>query len=221
MINANKQGGNNQLPIKLYQLALNMMRSKSLIANFGCGEHLAFEKLILSQNNKIKIYSYDITIPKDIPDSINFKCKNLVKPFWENEKFDTITFFELIEHIDETDELLKNIKNNLKPGGELIFSFPNLASIYGRLSLLFGFQPHVLEVSNEYSNFGTGLLGKLSNPSGRPIHHIRGITLKAMIELLKYHGFETVEIIPYEYRLGKLPKIIRSFAPILVIKCKI
>ena len=42
--------------------------------------------------------------------------------------------------------------------------------------LLCGFQPHVLEASNDYANFGSGAFGRWNNPSGVPVHHIRGIT---------------------------------------------
>jgi 2-polyprenyl-3-methyl-5-hydroxy-6-metoxy-1,4-benzoquinol methylase len=213
------QGGDNKLPLKFYQLAINQLTKPQNIANFGCGEHFIFEKLLLDKIKNIRISSFDISVPKNVPNSVKFECKNLTKLFVSDEKFDAITFFELIEHIDETDNLLKNIKANLKPGGELVFSFPNLASIYGRLSLLFGFQPHILEISNEYANFGAGPLGRLSNPTGTTVHHIRGITLRAMKELLQYHGFKIAKIIPYEYRIGELPKLFSGISPILIIKC--
>ncbi len=74
----------------------------------------------------------------------------------------------------------KTIINNLKDDGLLICSLPNLASIYARIELLLGFQPHVLEVSNVYGNFGTGIFGKLNNPPGVSIHHIRAFTHKAI-----------------------------------------
>lgn len=73
-----------------------------------------------------------------------------------DKKYDCIFCFEVVEHVDKTDVLIKNCYNNLKRGGLLFFGFPNLASIYGRVELLLGFQPHVLEISNEYGNLGGG-----------------------------------------------------------------
>jgi len=99
---------------------------------------------------------------------IKFFEQNVEKLFNLDSKVDVVTFFEVIEHIDETDILLQNCYNNLKDDGLLICShdgllicsLPNLASIYAWIELLLGFQPHVIEVSNVCSNFGTGIFGK-------------------------------------------------------------
>ena len=70
-----------------------------------------------------------------------FLVKSIEDECYFEKKFDVITFFEVIEHIDKTDILLKNCFNNLKDDGFLIFSFPNLASIYSRIELMLGLQP--------------------------------------------------------------------------------
>lgn len=116
--------------------------------------------------------------------------------------------------------LLKNCLNNLKDDGVLILSFPNLASIYSRIELLLGFQPHNLEVSNEVSNLGTGIFGKFNGGRGLPIHHIRGITHRAMKDLLGIHGFKVVKMFGYEYRFKKLFYYFPSIAPVNVFVCK-
>ncbi len=46
-----------------------------------------------------------------------FQKKNL-------PKFDVITFFEVIEHLDNPLEFIKNIKKILKPGGKIVLSAP-------------------------------------------------------------------------------------------------
>jgi hypothetical protein len=123
----------------------------------------------------------------------------------------------VIEHIDETDILLQNCYNNLKDDGLLICSLPNLASIYARIELLLGFQPHVLEVSNVYGNFGTGIFGKLNNRSGIPIHHIRGFTLRAIKEMLSYYNFQILKVYGYDHRLKRLMKYFPSIASVNII----
>ncbi|HOV97471.1 MAG TPA: hypothetical protein PLW49_00430, partial [bacterium] len=85
--------------------------------------------------------------------------------------------------------------------------------------LMLGFQPHILEVSNERANFGTGIFGKLNNRGNRPIHHIRGITHRAMKEMLEFNGFEIIKAIGYEWRLKKLFYYFPSIAPVNIFIC--
>jgi len=113
-----------------------------------------------------------------------------------------------------------NCYERLRVGGQLVFSVPNLASIYGRIELLMGFQPHVLEVSNSYANFGTGLFGRLNNPTNKPVHHVRGITYRAMREMVSYWGFVVERVVPYDYRLGRLCKAFVGVAPVNIFVCR-
>lgn len=41
------------------------------------------------------------------------------------QKFDVITMFHVLEHIENPEQLLKNLKNKLKPNGKLIIEIPN------------------------------------------------------------------------------------------------
>lgn len=154
------------------------------------------------------------------PDNITFINQSVEEKFILKEKFDIVTFFELIEHIDKTDILLMNCFNNLKQGGYLIFSFPNLASLYARIELLLGYQPHILEVSNVYGNFGNKIIGNYANPLGNTIHHIRGITHRAMKEMIVYYNFKIEKIIGYDYRLKNLFASTPGLAPINIFICK-
>jgi len=44
---------------------------------------------------------------------------------YQNKKFDVITFFEVLEHIDDPNNFIKLIKTGLKPGGYVALSVPN------------------------------------------------------------------------------------------------
>lgn len=110
--------------------------------------------------------------------------------------------------------------NNLRNGGKFIISFPNLTSFLGRLELLLGYQPHMIEVSNKKSNFGKGIFGKFNCSNDIPIHHIRGITTKAMKETLGYYGFEIIKIYGYEWRIPSLFKFLPSIAPVNIFICE-
>jgi len=191
----NTQGGDNFIDSSLYELAITHIEDHQHILNLGCGSHFNFEKNLLNKRN-VTITSCDIN-PINTPyesEHLIFFRQDVEKLFTLDSKVDVVTFFEVIEHIDETDILLQNCYNNLKKEGLLICSLPNLASIYARVELLLGFQPHILEVSNVCSNFGTGVFGKLNNQNNEPIHHIRGFTLAAIKEMLKYYGFDMTKI---------------------------
>lgn len=213
------QGAGNNLPPGFYNLVLDRIKDGDKILNLGCGLNFNFERMI-KKERKVSFTSVDF-LPIKKPFFVDqFIIQNVEKPFSLDKKFDVVTFFELIEHIDKTDILLKNCFNNLKNEGYLIFSFPNLSSIYSRIELSLGYQPHILEVSNEYGNFGTGIFGKINNPQDEPIHHLRGITHRAMKELVQFYGFEIKKIIGYEYRLGKIPSFLSLLASVNIFICK-
>ncbi|MBU4348433.1 class I SAM-dependent methyltransferase [Patescibacteria group bacterium] len=220
MNKVNLQGGDNNIDKSLYEIVFPFIKKNDFVLNLGCGTRFNFEKA-LKKKKEVNITSCDI-IPCVFDSNIidKFIVQSVEEEFLLDKKFDVVTFFELIEHIDKTDELLKNCFNNLKQGGYLIFSFPNLTSIYSRIELFLGYQPHILEVSNEYANFGTGIFGKYNNPENKTIHHIRGISNKAMKEMVLYYSFEIEKIIGFEYRFGKLFKYIPSLAPVNIFICK-
>lgn len=216
----NLQGGDNNINIGFYKAVFKYIPDGSTILNFGCGSRFNFERELLKEK-KAEITGVDLIDIQDKPGYIKeFHCRSVEEQVYFNKKFDVVTFFELIEHIDKTDELIKNCYKNLKDDGILILSFPNLASIYARIELFLGFQPHVLEVSNEVANLGTGLFGELNGGRGKTLHHIRGITHRAMKDLLDHHGFEIKKMIGYEYRLRKLLYYFPTIAPVNIFICK-
>ncbi|MEI6774570.1 MAG: methyltransferase domain-containing protein [bacterium] len=215
----NLQGGNNKICNRFYQTVLSDIPNTVSILNLGCGSRFIFENELIKKGVR-SIWSSDI-VSTEKPDFVeNFFIQSVEEEFHLKKKFEIITFFELIEHVDKTDILLKNCFNNLKENGLLIFSFPNLSSVYSRIELLLGYQPHILEVSNVMANFGTGYFGKINNPNGIPIHHIRGITTKAMIEMISYYGFKTEKVIGYDHRFRGVFYYIPSLAPINFFICR-
>lgn len=218
------QGGDNDLNRSLYKIALDFIPKNSDVLNLGCGIKFNFEKLLFSEK-EIQCTSVDIIdLQKHHIRTPNFIKKYVLGDVEYNlnlgNKYDIVCFFELIEHVDKTDNLLKNCFEHLKKEGLLIFSFPNLSSIFARIELLLGFQPHILEVSNEKANLGSGFFGRINNPPGQVLHHIRGITTKAIIDLLKVHGFEIVKIVGYDYRLPIIPRYLPKISPVNIVICK-
>ena len=93
-------------------------------------------------------------------------------PFKKNE-FDAVLAGEIIEHLYDVNTFLKEINRVLKPGGQLIITTPNFASLGSRLSVLLGKIPWMME--NELTPTSSG--------------HIRYFTFDALTEILGKNGF--------------------------------
>lgn len=216
-----KQSGDLDIRDDFYENIMPYLKNAKTLMNLGCGERFNFERILKSRFSKINVTSADRLIKPnfEIP-SDKYNTVDLEKIIKVGH-YDVITFFEVIEHLDNTDSLMRTCYQNLLPGGLLIFSFPNLASIYGRIELLLGYQPHILEVSNEAGHFGTGIFGKLNgNLQNESIHHIRGITAKAMTELIKFHGFKLIKQMGASTNKIKIFNYFPSIAPVNIMICK-
>ena len=129
-----------------------------------------------AQNRGLDAHTVDITRP--LPETA--------------DRFNVICFLEVLEHIVDTDQAIRNIYALLRPDGFLVLSTPNLASWYNRLFLILGLQPHCAEVSFDRC-FGNWITQKLFS-KGHPAGHLRLFTLSALLEFLRYHGFEILAL---------------------------
>lgn len=101
-----------------------------------------------------------------------------------DQSLDLIFAGEIIEHLVDTDKFIIDIFRCLRPGGQLVLTTPNLASLENRARILFGIYP-------EWVDFCT------SEGCG----HVRAYTKKVLKGQLEKHGF-TIE------------KILGDFVPI-------
>lgn len=99
-------------------------------------------------------------------------------PFEENF-FDCVLGMEIIEHIADTDTLLKEVKRVLKPNGVLVMSTPNFFSLGRRLMTLFGVNPY-FEASFSFPPRMAG--------------HLRFYTHDLLHSFLKFSGFRNIEL---------------------------
>jgi SAM-dependent methyltransferase len=90
---------------------------------------------------------------------------------------DLVIALEIIEHLYDTDFFMSEIHRILKPGGLLILSTPNLASLGNRLKLLFGGYPHYLE----YSLMGAGHIHLYTLPVLKSQLHSTDFRLRATV----------------------------------------
>lgn len=93
---------------------------------------------------------------------------------YEDGFFDVVVAGEIVEHIFDTDFFLQEIQRILKPGGKLVLSTPNVASLGRRLLLLLGRNPLLETSPNQKDSSG----------------HVRYFTFKSLEQLLKKNNFE-------------------------------
>ena len=132
--------------------------------------------------------------------------------------YDVILFLEVIEHLVDTDTALQNIHKMMAPDALMVLSAPNLAAWYNRILLLAGYQPHGTEVSFAPYRFGVQFIGRLlgetSGVTATAVGHLRGFTLRALKELLRYHGFNLIQVRGIaNHRRDLVSRAIASFWP--------
>lgn len=118
----------------------------------------------------------------------------------ERDVFDVVVSIQVIEHLHNTDNFIKECYRVLRSGGYAIISTPNLAGFHNIVSLIFGCQPFTAQVSDELyvGNFLNPKKAKRCHPEcGRG--HLRIFTRRALKELLEYHGFKVEKIVGVGY----------------------
>ncbi len=102
-------------------------------------------------------------------------------------RFDIVVMSEVLEHLIDPDHALVELKRVLTPNGLLVTTTPNLASWINRILLLGGFQPLNTETGTSWVFGWEGL-----RPRSRPVGHLRLWTLRALTEMLRYHGLDPI-----------------------------
>ncbi len=160
-----------------FQVIISLLPEEGTVLDVGCGGGYLMS---LMENLGFKTQGIDVSsnaVKEARKRGLNVKKLNLEENWGENvkTKFDLVVAGEIIEHIYDTDSFLENINHVLIPGGVLIITTPNVATLGRRLMLLLGKGP-LLETT----------LG--SEDAG----HIRYFTFSTMKNLLGEHGFKTV-----------------------------
>ena len=136
--------------------------------------------------------------------------------------FDLVHANQVIEHVKRTDLILSEASRVAKPGGFVLLSTNNLSSWHNIGSLLLGFQPPPIHVSDR-THVGNPLNPRQGQPhvdEGQT--HLRLFTGRALTELGEYHGLEVVEHIgtgyyPFPPRLARrLARLDRRHAAFLI-----
>lgn len=113
---------------------------------------------------------------------------------YDDASFDLVVSNQVIEHVEDTDNFVREAYRVLKPGHTAVISTENLASWHNVASLVLGWQPFSLSnVSEEAMAIGNPL-GIHRGETGEVRGHLRVFAYRGLAELFAAHGFVVDEI---------------------------
>ncbi|MFH1925643.1 MAG: class I SAM-dependent methyltransferase [Chloroflexota bacterium] len=165
---------------------------KARVLDIGCAEG----KLIRKLASKIRVGEiYGIEISPKYAEEAHKNSVNIIigdvdigLPF-KDASFDIVISNQVIEHVNSTDNFIKECYRVLKNRGTCIASTPNLATPHNIFSLILGYQPPATAVSDEI------ICGNPLDPcNGQQIasyrRHRRIFTTLSLQRLFQFHGFK-------------------------------
>jgi SAM-dependent methyltransferase len=119
-------------------------------------------------------------------------------PYYD-ASFDLVVSNQVIEHLADTDNFVREAYRVLKPGGRAVISTENLASWHNVASLLLGWQPFSLANVSEGAMAVGNPLGIHRGEPGERRGHLRVFAYRGLWELFVVHGFTVTEILGAGY----------------------
>lgn len=177
------------------------------ILDVGCNDGY-IASLLLKQNNEvhgIDIVESNLKTAKKrgvLARYHNIEAKSF--PYME-DYFDAVILGDVIEHVFDTDKLLRDCRRILKRDGLLLLTTPNVASIGRRLMLFMGVSPY-LEYSIELNTNGLPSVG-----------HMRYYTVDTLREQLIYNKFRSIRITGDKVNIGFYIPFVARFVPYLAV----
>jgi len=131
-----------------FDLVLKVIKDKKEVKNIldvGCGFGLLSKEL---KKTYPKLDLYGIENAKEASQSsqkflkllqYNIEDMTLIKRKLKSQKFDIIIFSDVLEHLYDPVGVIKSYQSLLKHDGTIVVSVPNIANIFSRIALLFGY----------------------------------------------------------------------------------
>lgn len=155
--------------------------NNDLVLDIGCNDGSLGE--VIKQQKNSKVFGVDIseTSVSEAREKLDgVFCFDIQKDYqnWPEDlrqiKFDKIIVSEVLEHLFYPEKLLENLKNQLKEGGEIIITVPNLLFWKNRLKIFFG----------NFNYTEQGLMDR---------GHIHFFSWTGLISIIRQAGFSIVD----------------------------
>jgi 2-polyprenyl-3-methyl-5-hydroxy-6-metoxy-1,4-benzoquinol methylase len=157
---------------------LESIRGDSLL-DLACGDGMMTEMFAKKVRRVVGVDAngnHLIEARKRLPLAEFYEC--LVEDFQHNDKFDTVTMLDLLEHVIDPITLIQKAVSFLNNDGVLIIHVPNAYAINRRLAVLMG----TLEHCEELSPFDLQIAG-----------HRRSYSMKTLCMDIEKAGFRVIE----------------------------
>ena len=177
-------------------------RKSISLLDIGCGKGFFFKDLVIkleSLNFPVtRIVGIDLVqspgnIFSQFPGRFEFVEANIdghPLPF-PAATFNFVACNHILEHVFETELLLREVRRILAPSGLAVVSVPNIAAWINRLLFLAGSQPLGSEVGTEAVTYGFWpALAQRRLAQFKPAGHIRDFTPRALRDLCHSCGFD-------------------------------
>jgi 2-polyprenyl-3-methyl-5-hydroxy-6-metoxy-1,4-benzoquinol methylase len=135
----------NQVAFDLVSRVIKGKKEVKNILDVGCGYGLLSKKL---KKTYSKLNLYGIEHAKEASRSsqkilkllqCNIEDIALIKRKLKTQKFDVIIFSDVLEHLYDPVGIIKSYQFLLEEDGTIVVTVPNIANIFSRISLLFGY----------------------------------------------------------------------------------
>lgn len=141
------------------------------VLDYGCGDGTVTE-MLSKENTAIGVDISKKAVEICRKKGIDCRLIEVDKKLdFARNYFDCIFCLETIEHVFDTEALLKEFRRLLKKNGSLVITTPNIAQISNRIRFLFDIRLHYVETKIEAG-------------------HMRFFTKNSLEKLLKENGFE-------------------------------
>jgi 2-polyprenyl-3-methyl-5-hydroxy-6-metoxy-1,4-benzoquinol methylase len=99
--------------------------SNKKILDAGCGEGYFLSKIQSKKKSGIELSEKRVSLAKKLYPELNIQVADLKQLPFNDNSFDVIICSEVLEHVSNFKQALKEFKRCIKPDGCIILSFPN------------------------------------------------------------------------------------------------
>ena len=143
-----------------YRFAASLVKGRRVL-DAGCG--MAYGSAILHAGGAARVVGVDVAesvldaVRDDMPPGVELKVGDVSRLDFDDDTFDAVVCFEVIEHIDDRASALDEFRRVLAPGGLLVLSSPNRdAYVPGNPHHVFEYTPSELqaELASRFHHVG-------------------------------------------------------------------